>query len=183
MSKGYVYVLSNEAMPGIVKIGMTTGSVEDRAQQLYQTGVPLPFKVEHEVMSPNCAAMESHAHGYFSHCRVSSSREFFRCSVHDVIKLLDDVLREQVEELIEEYLPGHILVEDPMFVDPSAICLIGDAIGRHPYEAASILTEMRAGDCIDLSPLVSRYDARVQAVRAEREEAQSSNSAGTEVMQ
>jgi hypothetical protein len=39
-----VYVLTNEAMPGLVKIGLTTDSVEARLTQLSShTGVPLPF--------------------------------------------------------------------------------------------------------------------------------------------
>ena len=32
--KGYVYVLSNESMPGIYKVGMTGRSVEERAKEL-----------------------------------------------------------------------------------------------------------------------------------------------------
>lgn len=39
-----VYVLTNPAMPGLVKIGKTTQlEVEDRMKQLYGTGVPVPF--------------------------------------------------------------------------------------------------------------------------------------------
>ena len=40
-----VYVLTNPAMPGIVKIGMTDmrQNVQHRMGQLYSTGVPLPF--------------------------------------------------------------------------------------------------------------------------------------------
>lgn len=42
-----VYVLTNPAMPGLVKIGMTGGSVADeRVAQLYTSGVPFPFKLE-----------------------------------------------------------------------------------------------------------------------------------------
>lgn len=59
MSKGYVYVLSNPCMPGIVKIGKTTRSVEDRANELYQTGVPEPFKVEEFFHSPDCHELEA----------------------------------------------------------------------------------------------------------------------------
>lgn len=44
---GVVYVLTNPIMPGIVKIGMTTRSnVNARMQELYGTGVPLPFTCE-----------------------------------------------------------------------------------------------------------------------------------------
>ena len=44
---GWVYVLSNEFMPGIYKIGMTTTSPATRAKELSSaTGVPAPFKIE-----------------------------------------------------------------------------------------------------------------------------------------
>ena len=42
---GIVYVLTNPAMPGIVKIGRTTrGSIDVRLNELYSTGVPVPFE-------------------------------------------------------------------------------------------------------------------------------------------
>lgn len=40
-----VYLLSNEAMPGWVKIGRTN-QIERRLSDLYNTSVPLPFKAE-----------------------------------------------------------------------------------------------------------------------------------------
>ncbi|MFT7387743.1 MAG: hypothetical protein ACI8VC_000984 [Candidatus Endobugula sp.] len=41
---GIVYVLTNPAMPGIVKIGKTSrDSVDARLNELYSTGVPVPF--------------------------------------------------------------------------------------------------------------------------------------------
>ena len=44
-NKGLVYVLTNSAMPGLVKIGMTTrDSVDTRMKELYSTGVPVPFE-------------------------------------------------------------------------------------------------------------------------------------------
>lgn len=42
-----VYVLSNEAMPGLVKIGRTSQEPAQRLRNLYTTGVPLPFKCEY----------------------------------------------------------------------------------------------------------------------------------------
>ena len=38
-----VYVLTNDSMPGFVKIGRTSGSIEKRMRDLYKTGVPIPF--------------------------------------------------------------------------------------------------------------------------------------------
>lgn len=44
MEEGIVYVLSNEAMPGLVKIGLTgRKDLEDRLNELYNTSVPVPY--------------------------------------------------------------------------------------------------------------------------------------------
>jgi len=49
MAAGIVYVLTNPAMPGMVKIGKTGRDVEIRLSDLYTTGVPLPFECEYAV--------------------------------------------------------------------------------------------------------------------------------------
>src|SRR5437667_5955882 len=43
---GFIYILSNPAMPDLVKIGATCGPVEKRAAELATTGVPEVFKIE-----------------------------------------------------------------------------------------------------------------------------------------
>jgi hypothetical protein len=49
-----VYVLTNEAMPGLVKIGRTTDGVEARISQLsVATGVPLPFECYYAAEVPD----------------------------------------------------------------------------------------------------------------------------------
>lgn len=42
---GFVYVLFNDSMPGMVKVGLTTRLPEDRSHELSNTSVPTPFKV------------------------------------------------------------------------------------------------------------------------------------------
>ena len=44
MNEGIVYVLTNPAMPKLVKIGKTGLGVETRLNDLYITGLPLPFE-------------------------------------------------------------------------------------------------------------------------------------------
>ena len=45
--EGYVYVLSNPVMPGLVKIGRSTRHPSDRVRELNSaSGVALPFKLE-----------------------------------------------------------------------------------------------------------------------------------------
>ena len=44
---GYVYVMSNEAMPGKYKIGCTSRHPDERANELNTTGIPKPFVVEY----------------------------------------------------------------------------------------------------------------------------------------
>ena len=49
MEEGYVYILSNDSLNGLLKIGSTTFGAEKRAKQLsYTTALPSPFIVEYE---------------------------------------------------------------------------------------------------------------------------------------
>lgn len=80
-SNGFVYVLSNECMPGIYKIGMTKNSPEMRAKEISAaTGVPQPFKVMAAFHSNNPAYDEKLIHKAWANERISDSREFFKIS-------------------------------------------------------------------------------------------------------
>lgn len=76
-----VYILVNQAMPGLVKIGRTDGdTVEARMKQLYQTGVPLPFECFYASEVQDAARVERAIHTAFGDHRVTPNREFFRLS-------------------------------------------------------------------------------------------------------
>ena len=85
MSKGYVYALSNKAMPGILKIGRSKHSGVSRARSMYSgnTGVALPFKFEFECFFDDCVEAELLVHEELQDYRVNESREFFEVGVHD----------------------------------------------------------------------------------------------------
>ena len=45
LSVGFIYVLTNESMPNLLKVGLTSHLPEDRAKQLFNTAIPNPFVV------------------------------------------------------------------------------------------------------------------------------------------
>src|SRR5579883_2028925 len=73
-----VYVLVNEAMPGLIKIGRTYGYLPTRIKQLYTSGVPLPFELFFACEVKNAAFVEAQLHEAFGDHRISRTREFFR---------------------------------------------------------------------------------------------------------
>jgi hypothetical protein len=79
-----VYVLTNEAMEGMVKIGRTTTSVEQRIKELDNTSVPLPFQCFYAAEVGNSALVESKLHRIFSDKRIRTNREFFRADANQV---------------------------------------------------------------------------------------------------
>lgn len=83
---GWVYVLSNEAMPGIFKIGMTTTTPEVRAREVSQgTGVPMPYVVEHAFHSYNPKQDETEIHELLAEYRLNPNREFFKCDMEIIL--------------------------------------------------------------------------------------------------
>lgn len=81
-----VYVLTNEAMPGIVKIGLTTDSVESRLSALNShSGVPLPFECYFAAEVDSCSRIERILHQLFSEMRINPKREFFRVDPEKVV--------------------------------------------------------------------------------------------------
>jgi hypothetical protein len=87
MSVGSVYILLNATMPGLLKIGKTTGSAEDRARELSRgTGVAAPYYVAFAEQVIDCDAAESLIHSRLDLYRVNQSREFFHLPVQDAIR-------------------------------------------------------------------------------------------------
>lgn len=82
---GYIYILTNESMPGLVKIGRSIHGGSNRARQIYTTGVPTPFDLAFEIFSGDTDLMEKHIHHALSKYRVNEGREFFSCPLHVAI--------------------------------------------------------------------------------------------------
>ena len=86
---GYVYILVNASMPGLVKIGKTERTVDQRTSELFTTGVPEPFEIAFMLSSEAYERLESEIHKGLAEYRVSLQREFFRFPVDGAIEVLE----------------------------------------------------------------------------------------------
>jgi T5orf172 domain len=85
-NSGILYVLTNPFMPGLVKIGCTTGPVEDRIQSLSSaTGVPVAFQCHFAAQVDDTAVKEKTLHQLFSDKRVNPNREFFQVAPEKIV--------------------------------------------------------------------------------------------------
>lgn len=164
--KGNVYILTNEHMPGLVKIGRTSGCPQGRASQLYATGVPGPFFVYASVCAPDCMELEARVHNELSECRVSESREFFKIEPHEAARCLVAAHKEAVKVWLEDFLPSFIPVNSDAHVDDASIALLADDAG----EPATVIREaMEEVTSEELRPAIIRVYERMARVAARRE--------------
>ena len=87
-----VYALTNQAMPGLVKIGMTDrDDIRRRMSDLYTTGVPLPFEcvAARQIEDQDAQRVESALHTAFGPHRVNASREFFQIDPEQALAILN----------------------------------------------------------------------------------------------
>lgn len=105
---GIVYVLTNDAMPQMVKIGRTSGEgVERRVAELSRaTGIPLPFKVAVARTVHDARVVERALHIAFGPDRVNPAREFFSVAPERVIAIINAFpgqdLTPQTERAVEQ---------------------------------------------------------------------------------
>ena len=90
--KGFVYVLDNPSLEGMVKIGATTKSPSKRCFELSSsTSIPTPFNIVYSQPSINPFKLESIVHSILDKYRVNKNREFFNVDTDKAINLIEDV--------------------------------------------------------------------------------------------
>lgn len=126
---GWVYALSNESFPDLLKIGLTTISPEDRAKQLNSSGVPTPFKVEWSVQVKDAPKIEKQIHTHFAEFRVNPSREFFRVSLSDLINYVSEEVSEYIGSGLDLYLQYHAVhLDKPKRVKRESVMLSSELL-------------------------------------------------------
>lgn len=97
---GWIYILGNSHMPGLLKIGRTDRTSYERIEELSSaTGIPTPFVLVWQEEVSNSVCAEKEIHEYLHEYRVSEGREFFKvdtCIAVDIVKSI--ATRYPVEE-------------------------------------------------------------------------------------
>lgn len=128
-SPGFIYILSNKSMPGMVKIGRTKNLPEKRAQELSaSSGVPVPFHVEWSQPVRNHEECEKKIHDALRQYRLSTNREFFQLPVGRCIGLIQNLISgdrlpdssflENGDDEYPKIVNGKKIVKKPMKYDP-----------------------------------------------------------------
>jgi hypothetical protein len=107
-----IYLLRNEATPGLVKIGRTAGDLAARMKQLYTTGVPVPFQCIYAVKVEHLTDVEKTLHFAFGGQRLHENREFFTVEPERVIAILKLLNGQEVTGLVESTIQAGLTAQD-----------------------------------------------------------------------
>lgn len=93
----YVYVMSNPSFEtDILKIGYSKKHPYARANSLFTSGLPTPFKIEYVVVAENGLQLEKLIHNYINEFRVNDKREFFKITKDHLYQILSEELHLNV---------------------------------------------------------------------------------------
>jgi len=154
---GYLYVMVNDSMPGLVKIGYTRRDPRLRALELFKqaTGVPTQFNVAFAIFCPEPDQAEMDVFAELDELRVTKCREFFRIDLEVAIERVASVglsycaeglCARHCDYIVDADVPGSLAID----LEP----LLGRDIP--PPSMASILSWVTAEEAL---PAAIRYFA------------------------
>jgi hypothetical protein len=96
-TEGFVYLITNPAWKGWVKIGMAIDA-NDRCNQ-YQTSSPMrDYKLEYSKQFNHRRTAEAKAHELCANKSIENNNEWFKINIKDAINLIDSITEEQNEK-------------------------------------------------------------------------------------
>jgi hypothetical protein len=147
--RGHLYIATNPHMPGLVKIGCTNRTSEQRTAELSAaTGVPGDYRVERSWLVQDAAALEHRVHAALGAYRIRGS-EHFRLSVADAVAQIERLLpagttaqptwRLLLSRLVAALAP----IVAPVVSDFAFMQLRRHPTGRQLLGAWSVLSRLR----------------------------------------
>lgn len=123
--RGWVYVMTNKSMPGLIKIGYSTKDPTARADEL-GTGSPTKYEVVYDVLVENPQAIEQRVHKNLAHKR--EGNEWFRCGISEAVSEIRAVIGKAA---IKEKLSDQV---DDIYIRSATVL---PPIDRHMQKSTS----------------------------------------------
>jgi hypothetical protein len=92
--RGWTYIITNLAMPGLVKVGFTMKDPQLRAEELNNTGSPHPFVVQYDILVDDPQQIEQQVHKELK--EFSEGKEWFRCSIECAIEAITRIAKSKI---------------------------------------------------------------------------------------
>ena len=90
--EGFIYILNNPSLEGMVKIGATTKDPNDKCRELSSNpSIPTPFNIVYYLSSMNPFKVIGIVHTILDEYRVNKSRDFFKVDVAQTVNLIEDI--------------------------------------------------------------------------------------------
>jgi hypothetical protein len=138
-ARGWVYVMSNPAMPGLVKIGFSLKDPDLRAAELNHTGVPHQYKIDCDILVTAPKKLEALTHQYLA--QSSEGKEWFRISPHDAFEAILDVIEVNGDVFDVSCARTPVSQAIPELSSPTSPAKRCDTETRKFYEQRQISTE------------------------------------------
>jgi tetratricopeptide (TPR) repeat protein len=97
--KGWVYIISNKAMPDLVKVGFSTKDPQLRAQEFDNAGLPHSYLVEYWMLIEDPYQIEQKTHQLLSSKR--EAKEWFKCTAEEAIAAIKQIAGSHA--ILEDY--------------------------------------------------------------------------------
>jgi len=93
---GYIYILSNPTMEKLIKIGISEDT-DRRKNDLYNTSVAQPFKLEYSALTKDYHSLERQVHSKLGSQRPNKNREFFTASIPEAINTICELAGKRIK--------------------------------------------------------------------------------------
>lgn len=99
LGEGYIYILSNKGIPGILKIGYTDRTPQERIREINGgTGVIIPWYLINSFACKSPSIVESIIHGYLREYHIN--KEGFAVSISFAEELISRVISENNAQIL-----------------------------------------------------------------------------------
>jgi hypothetical protein len=175
---GYIYCFSNESMPNIFKIGMTTRTPEERLTEANSSSTwkpPTPYKIVFVKRVSNPLQCEKKIHNILSICRINKKREFFHGPLEEIKGLIDTSFTTLKNELTakEEQIKNLLLEVET--IKQSIINVESGKNDEHILKAEQMKIEKLTTKTLKRNETKRKKDEAIAEKKRAEEEAKEAN--------